>query len=229
LVPARRAALRSDAEHFFAALLDEAVATAENLLDFFNVDTARLRKVSGRHSSRSLGHTGKPTFSPRLLEWINPRGCIVQWSSGQTEIRPVDWPRPGRSPGRVLPNDFVDVLNPLSAERNSARSRRRRRRFRAKARPRVSDSSGVPPPMRRRGHTALRRFRAGRFTIDFTRSARAGRSIRLRPDREIRQIIDIWAGAARTTRFLVGEAGVGKTGSSKAWPCASSKATARTC
>jgi len=133
-------------------------------------------------------------------------------------------------PGEILPNDFVDVLNPLSAERI-------RKEFDAVV---GGSSEGSPQGVqilsgvRRRwdagGTLALRRIPPlGRFTIDFTAQARAGqidpifgRDPRDSPD------LDILGRRPRTTRFWSAKRG-GQDAVVEGLALRIVKATCRTC
>src|SRR6185503_4449381 len=75
-------------EHFFAALFDQSDCDVPKILAYFSVDPDQLRKlISKSLEAVRSGHSGKPTFSHRLLEWIQAGWLHASVDLGQPELR----------------------------------------------------------------------------------------------------------------------------------------------
>ena len=58
-------------DHLLAALLDETTSDVPKILRRFGIDEGRLRKLVTRSlEGMKSGNPGKPSLSPRLLEWV---------------------------------------------------------------------------------------------------------------------------------------------------------------
>ncbi len=200
-------------EHFLFRMADDPGADLHQILRRFEIEPAHFQKAMQRAvEDFKTGNTGKPVFSPLLLEWFQDAWLMASVELGLAEIRSgvlaavlVD------RPSRYSSGAFVDMLtekiskeeirrNLLSIVENSTES--------AKAIGAVAEHGAETPGARRAdGESAL-----ARFTMDFTGRARAGE---IDPvfgrDREIRQMIDILARRRKNNPIVVGEAGVGKT------------------
>jgi type VI secretion system protein VasG len=195
-------------EHLLLALIEEPDRDFQAILRHFEVDPSRVEKaLHGLVEEGRTGNPGKPVFSPLLIEWLQDA-----WMVGSVELELGEL-RSGllitalmMNPGRYVPGDLFDELQPLSSDEL-------RRHFHdivagskedtVLARKGQARAAGDQP----RDQTAL-----GKFTVDFTGQARAGK---IDPvfcrDREIRQMIDILGRRRKNNPIAVGEAGVGKT------------------
>ncbi len=195
-------------EHLLLQLADDPRADVQTILRHFELDPSRLQKILNRilEGFRS-GNTGRPVFSPQLLEWIQEGWLIGSIDLGLVEIRSgALLAALVRNLGRYFGDAGLQVLESVRADELkrhffniTAGSSEEKTVARAEAE--------VAGAAERRDDTAL-----ARFTIDFTGRARAGE---IDPvfgrDREIRQMIDILARRRKNNPIIVGEAGVGKT------------------
>ena len=187
--------------HLLLALLDrpsDVAAAVRN--DSADAGTARAGLVEVLDGYRT-GNTGRPTFSPLLLDLIQQAWMTATVHHGATEVRSGHLLEAALADGRMgvsepfaplraadLRGDF-DTLTAGSAEGAPEPS--------AGPAPPASGADGGP---------------LAEFTTDVTARARAGE---IDPvfgrDREIRQITDVLLRRRKNNAMLVGEAGVGKT------------------
>ena len=188
-------------EHLLLALLDRdsdvAAAVYNDTADGDAVREALARALDGYRS----GNTGRPAFSPLLLDLVQQAWITATVHHGASEVRSGHLLEAALADGRMgvseaftplraadLRDDF-DRLTEGSAER---------------ARAPAASASPVAP--------ATASGPLDEFTTDVTARARAGE---IDPvfgrDREIRQITDVLLRRRKNNAMLVGEAGVGKT------------------
>ena len=171
----------------------------------FGVEEERLRTALMRElEALRSGNTGRPTFSPRLLEAVEAAWVVASVRFGAAQVRaghlllalletnPV--PLPGsvcEALAPVCPDALEDALDAITASAGEDG---------AGSRAAVTGSEAA-------GDTAL-----ARYTTNLTALACEGA---LDPvfgrRREIRQIIDVLGRRRKNNAILVGEAGVGKT------------------
>lgn len=199
-------------EHFFAKLAEQPVGDFAQILRKFDMDIGRITKAIDTDLEQfPAGHQGKPTFSPLLMELFQDAWLVASIDLKEPQIR---------SGAVVLA--FLAKLN-LFASGQYAEFLKRisRDQLLRDFWPIVKDgkettqggpsSAGVPgkaaAPGQPTGTTAIERF-----CTDFTASAKAGK---IDPvfgrDKEIRQMIDIFARRRKNNPICVGEPGVGKT------------------
>lgn len=199
-------------EHFFAKLAEQPVGDFAQILQKFDMDIGRITKaIDADLEQFPTGHQGKPTFSPLLMELFQDAWLVASIDLKEPQIR---------SGAVVLA--FLAKLN-LFASGQYAEFLKRISRDQllrdfwpivkngkettqggtaSTAAPGTAAAPGQPT-----GTTAIERF-----CTDFTASAKAGK---IDPvfgrDKEIRQMIDIFARRRKNNPICVGEPGVGKT------------------
>jgi len=195
-------------EHLLLRLLEDPGTDLPAILKHFESDASRAEKTLQRLlEGHKSGNTGRPVFSPTLLEWIEESWLIASVDLNLAEIRS------GamliallRNPTRYFGRDTLQPLDSIRVEELN-------RRFHDI----TSGSSEEQTPAQEKATDASRdrmgdETALGKFTLDFTARARAGD---IDPvfgrDREIRQMIDILARRRKNNPIVVGEAGVGKT------------------
>ncbi|MCC7143851.1 MAG: type VI secretion system ATPase TssH [Candidatus Eisenbacteria bacterium] len=198
-------------DHVLAAFLDDPNGDAAHVMRHFGVNPAPLLGDLQRGLEKmKSGNSGRPVFSPRLLEWISDAWLWGSVEFGDTAVRSgmlfsVLAMHPDRYTAVDLDRYFEAVkLDELKRDfyRIVGGSREAAQAADAAA------AEGKPGlPGRPVEETAI-----GRFMIDFTEKARKGE---IDPvfgrDAEIRQMIDILARRRKNNPIVVGEPGVGKT------------------
>jgi type VI secretion system protein VasG len=197
-------------EHLLLHLCADPGADPAFVFSHFDVEPEGLRRgLQAALDDLPGGHTGKPVFSPLILELIQDAWLMASIDQGLAGIRTGSiLAAVVARPGRYLGTDHAELGKILPDEL--------RRRFRAIVAgssedqvPAAGDAAAPPgaAPPRAGEASAL-----ARYATDFTAAARAGR---LDPvfgrDREIRQTIDILGRRRKNNPIIVGEAGVGKT------------------
>ena len=198
-------------DHLLLKLMEDGSGDIPRILSRFGADdTALWQALLVRLEGLRAGNTGRPTFSPHLLELVEAGLVLGSVHHGAAQVRsgfllealrahptlctgdlaealdPVD--------GEALRQHFPDVVAGSSEDRPAASTRARQAAERA-----------VAPG--EDGETALQQY-----TENITQQARDGEidPIYAR-DTEIRQIIDVLSRRRKNNPILVGEAGVGKT------------------
>ncbi|HMB93492.1 MAG TPA: type VI secretion system ATPase TssH [Rhodothermales bacterium] len=196
-------------EHLLLKLLEEGTGDIPRILEHYGVASSRFWEVLlSRLEDQRTGNTGRPSFSPRMLQLVEDAWVIAtvhhdhaQIRSGhlleallQSEAYQLESIMEVLSPIKNddLREHFIDVVAGSVEEKKSMRA-------------------GGPPtsggPARSGEETAL-----DLYTVSVTGNARDGK---IDPvfarDKEIRQIIDILSRRRKNNPILVGEAGVGKT------------------
>jgi type VI secretion system protein VasG len=190
-------------DHLLLRLMDDAAGDVTRILDAYKVDRAAIRRALQRIlEDLPAGHRGKPTLSTTLVG-IFQSAAVLADELGFDQIRT----------GLLL---LAYVLNPgctrvgeLTPELDRIDANQLRDHFSEI----VLGSTETPG-----GMETLAGPRPGeggaleQFTVDLTAKARAGE---IDPvfsrDREIRQMIDIFARRRKNNPILVGEPGTGKT------------------
>lgn len=195
-------------DHLFIKLLEEGSGDVPRILDHFGVDSGRLWDVLLRRlEENKTGNTGRPTFSPPLLQSIESAWIIASVHHGFHEIRS------GHLFEAVIGGDvyrLTDVAEVLASVRGEELRQQFMDIVAGSVEEKPSLRTGGPRAVdgqKRVGETAL-----DLYTVDVTGRARAGE---IDPvfarDKEIRQIIDILSRRRKNNPILVGEAGVGKS------------------
>jgi len=202
-------------EHLMHTLIDDSTADVQQIFKQFGVDPGRVQKSLGSIiETLKTGNSGRPTFSPTLVEWIQQAWLLASLDFGLAEIRsgillqallanPVrlgadEWSTLFESINRLdLKAKYATIISG-SSERSTYMSAGS-----ASAQAGTPAAGGGAPG----GDTAL-----SKYANNFTAQARENK---IDPvfgrDREIRQMIDILARRRKNNPICVGEPGVGKT------------------
>jgi type VI secretion system protein VasG len=200
-------------EHVFLKFLEEGNGDLPRILRYFEVDAGNLqaRLLATVEQFRS-GNTGRPVFSPLLLDTIEQAFLLGAVEFGQERIRSGTVLAAALSARGISPfRPYMDLLEAIHLDElrrdfaaivaGSEEDKAPTGRFAA---PRPGVPGAAPAGQ---GEGAL-----DQFTTDFTARAAAGE---IDPvygrDDEIRQMIDILTRRRKNNPILVGEAGVGKT------------------
>ncbi|HUI90759.1 MAG TPA: type VI secretion system ATPase TssH [Chitinivibrionales bacterium] len=196
-------------EHLFAEFLDDTTGDVAVILKHYNVDAGRLKEaVNTELENLRNGNTGRPSFSPPLLEAMELAWSIGSLSYSLQSITSgllfVAMLEKGQfsmtSYGELLKSVNLEALKTefISLTKTSSEQQ-----FSG------GDSSGHPPVSRTPEAAASV---LAQFCTNFTEEARAGKiDPILGRDDEIRQALDILNRRRKNNPILVGEAGVGKT------------------
>ena len=195
-------------EHLFMEFLDDPQGDVAAILERFNVDTAALRRALNRElENLQSGNTGRPSFSPQLIEGFEHAWSIGSLCYALSAITPGALFVAMLERGQFSPTTYADVLKPVSIETL-------RNEFLSIVKPAMAGSAGCPAAQRPTG-SGLPDAAQGvlsQFCTNFTQEARTGKiDPVLGRDNEIRQAIDILNRRRKNNPILVGEAGVGKT------------------
>ena len=190
-------------EHALLAMLESPDEELRAIVDAFEIDWARLQRgLRQSLEARVRGNTGRPVFSPFLVEWLTDAWLIGSVEYGHEAIGAgALWAALAARSDRYVSVEAAEILN----QGELARLRRRLGEFARDATDTKGaggrDRSGAP------ADDAL-----AQFCVNFSAEARAGR---VDPvfgrDAEIRQMIDILARRRKNNPIVVGEPGVGKT------------------
>lgn len=194
-------------EHYLSGLLEESQSDIPLLLRQLGVDAQALKRVvdEGIDSLRT-GNSGKPVFSPLLVEWLEEAWLVSSIDFQEQQIRSAALlcALVNRL-YRLAEGRYTDILKSVKRDVLYAQ-------LATVASASIEKASCEEAPQRAgsaapAGTTALQRY-----CTDFTGKARAGE---IDPvfgrDREISQMIDILARRRKNNPIVVGEAGVGKT------------------
>ena len=195
-------------EHLLMKLLEDGSGDIPRILDHFDVDKGRFwDQLATRLEGFRTGNSGRPSFSPSMLQLVESAWIVASVHHGLAEVRSGNLLEAILESESLRADDYVSKLEPVD------RDELRKAFFDIVAESnedRVSGGLGRPAASGgdgRRGDTAL-----DLYTLDVTRGAREGK---IDPvfgrDKEIRQIIDILARRRKNNPILVGEAGVGKS------------------
>jgi type VI secretion system protein VasG len=201
-------------EHLLIKLLEDGSGDLARIFRAFNIDADALWQGMLHHLAKNRsGNTGKPSFSPFMLQWFEQAWINASLYYGHDHIRSgvlfdALLEMTGRLPGghfALLENISQDVL---------------RKDFKAITEGSVESLASKQSPQKSEGTerpgAAISAKPDGgalaQFTIDVTARARAGE---IDPvfgrDNEIRQMVDILSRRRKNNPILVGEPGVGKT------------------
>ncbi|MDQ0314271.1 type VI secretion system ATPase TssH [Amorphus orientalis] len=205
-------------DHLLLVMIDDENRDLQAMLRAFDIDPANLRRALQRtvEGLRS-GNSGRPVFSPLLIEWLTDGWIISSVELNLGEIRS------GalliallQTPGRYGGADWYSLIEQISAREAKRRfgeltqaSEEQAGAFATQPGEagKADGSTGAAPAAGITEDSAL-----GRFTINFTEQARSGR---IDPvfcrDLEIQQMIDILGRRRKNNPICVGEPGVGKT------------------
>ncbi|MDA3962595.1 MAG: type VI secretion system ATPase TssH [Planctomycetota bacterium] len=198
-------------EHLLHELIDDAGADIQLICRDQGVDVERLRQaLDATLEGLKIGNSGRPVFSPRLMEWFSKAWMIASLDHGHADIRSgVLLIALIQNAGRLCGADYDQLFETIDVDGVNQRldvlvvDSHEQTSF---AKPSAGGASGQTGPAGG-GDGAI-----ARFCTDFTAKAREGR---IDPvfgrDAEIRQMVDILARRRKNNPICVGEPGVGKT------------------
>jgi type VI secretion system protein VasG len=194
-------------EHYLGRLLEEPQSDIPLLLRQLGVDPDALKHgVDQGLEALRTGTSGKPVFSPLLIEWLEEAWLVASIDFQEQQIRS----------GallcalvtklyRLAEGRYIDMLKSVGRDALYAQ-------FGAIANASIEKAVREEEPRRGDPAAPVGTTAIQRFCTDFTGKARAGE---IDPvfgrDREISQMIDILARRRKNNPIVVGEAGVGKT------------------
>ncbi len=194
-------------EHFLSRLLEEPQSDIPLLLRQLGVDTDALKRAvdQGLEALRT-GNSGKPVFSPLLIEWLEEAWLVASIDFQEQQIRSgALLSALVNKLYRLADGRYVDMLKPVGRDALYAQ-------FGAVANVSIEKAAREEVPQRGDSTASVGTTAIQRFCTDFTGKARAGE---IDPvfgrDHEISQMIDILARRRKNNPIVVGEAGVGKT------------------
>lgn len=193
-------------EHYLIKLLEDPKADIPLLLRQLNVDINELKWTLEQDlEGQRTGNTGKPVFSPFLMEWLQEAWVVSSIDFQENLIRSGALLSALLNKlYRLADGKYISLLKPINRETLHAQ-------FPEVALTSIEQALREETPSHEAaapgGATAI-----GRFCTDFTAKAKSGD---IDPvfgrDREISQMIDILARRRKNNPIVVGEAGVGKT------------------
>ncbi len=205
-------------EHVLAVLVEDGTADVGPILKHFEIEASQLLRALQRvlESQRS-GNTGRPVFSPTLVNWFQDAWLYASVEFGETSVRSgILLHTLARRGERYTAEDFSPFLAKIRLDElrrdfdsivHASGEAQQVAAERAVSGAPSGGGGGGGAPGRSGDESAI-----GRFMIDFTEKARAGG---IDPvfgrDREIRQMIDILGRRRKNNPIVVGEPGVGKT------------------
>ena len=190
-------------EHVGLSMLERPDEELRTVLDAFETDWTRLRLCLRRSlDARARGNTGRPVFSPFLIEWLMDAWLIGSIEYGREAIGAAAlWAALAARTDRYLGVEAAEILD----QGGLGGLRRRLDEFAPGADASTGDAA-------RDAGSAPEDDALAQFCVNFGAEARAGR---IDPvfgrDAEIRQMIDILARRRKNNPIVVGEPGVGKT------------------
>jgi len=194
-------------EHYLGRLLEEPQSDIPLLLRQIGVDAQALKRaVDEAIEALRTGNSGKPVFSPLLVEWLEEAWLVASIDFQEQQIRSgallsvlVD------RLYRLAEGRYIDILKPVKRDVLYGR-------LATVASVSIEQASREEKPQRGGQAAPAGTTAIGRYCTDFTGKARAGE---IDPvfgrDREISRMIDILARRRKNNPIVVGEAGVGKT------------------
>ena len=196
-------------EHMLLALLEDPESDVNAILERFKIDPSRIRGAVQRMlEEQKTGNTGRPVFSPILLEWVQDAWLYSSTElgdgrvrSGALLVRLVQSPTrylAGNLPGlEEIPRDDLRKNLALWAVQSGE----------AGSTPRAEEGAARGAAPTAAGDGAL-----ARFTTNLTERATKGELDGVfGRETEVRQVVDILCRRRKNNPIIVGEPGVGKT------------------
>lgn len=197
-------------EHFLLKLLEDSRSDMSMICGQFEIEPGLLqKKISAAIEEFKTGNSGKPVFSPRLLDLFQDGWMVSSIELSETKIRSGAILLALLSrPLSYISGNYADILKKINKDtlveqffgitKNSAEAMSTREKAAAGA---------AATPAARGGDNFI-----SRFCNNFTEKAQQGG---IDPvfgrDEEIRQIIDVLSRRRKNNPICVGEPGVGKT------------------
>ncbi|XOF35011.1 MAG: type VI secretion system ATPase TssH [Candidatus Electrothrix sp. YB6] len=195
-------------EHLLLKLLDELHADWPLIFEHSGIEAGQVRKkLDEVLEDYTGGNSGKPVFSPMLLDLVQEAWLIASIDLDDRRIRSGALLLALLSrPAYYATGQYMDLLRTINREdllkefwtitKPSVEAVSREERIREEGKQSVTGKEGF----------------LARFCQDFTENARQGKIDHVfGRDREIRLMIDILARRRKNNPICVGEAGVGKT------------------
>ncbi len=197
-------------EHVLHVMIEDANADIQQIFKHFGVESSRvLKSLQNVLETLKTGNTGRPVFSPMLVEWFQKGWLLASLNHGLGEIRS------GalllallNNPVRLMAEDYENALSPIKkAELDESFLD-----IVHESSETTAGADAVAGEGEQRAFKPAEDSALGRFCQNFTERARQGE---IDPvfgrDREIRQMVDILARRRKNNPICVGEAGVGKS------------------
>ncbi|MEA5114756.1 MAG: type VI secretion system ATPase TssH [Geobacteraceae bacterium] len=193
-------------EHLLAGLITEPRCDVAQILRRFHIDPATVQRSLERSVEQlKTGNSGKPVFSPLVIQWCQDAWLVSSIDLSQGHIRSGSLLAALLArPLQLAQGDYFDLLRPITGDELL-------NKFtdivEGSIEGSFEDKKPVPEEATLSGTTVL-----ARFCTDFTDRAKHGE---IDPvfgrDREIARMIEILARRRKNNPIVVGEAGVGKT------------------
>ncbi|WP_298438835.1 type VI secretion system ATPase TssH [Geobacter sp.] len=193
-------------EHLLARLLDEPEGDLPAILRAFEADAVAVKSgITRVLDELPAGNSGKPVFSPLLLEWLQGGWLISSLDLNGDRVRSGALLLALLArPLQLTAGRYVDLLMPIGRETLLSRFGTATAGSAENGAPASRPAADGAAPG---GGTAL-----ARFCTDYTtKAADGGIDPVFGRDREIAQMVDILARRRKNNPIVVGEAGVGKT------------------
>ncbi len=204
-------------EHFLLALLDDANSDIAFIVSHYDLQPNQLRSTLQRGlEDLRTGNSGRPTFSPVLLEWMQDAWLVGSVDLGFQKIRSgVLFLRLVQQPNRYSTSGISAQLEGIPKEdmKKNLPTMLAGSKEGDEATPAAQGAGGAAGGKGLGDKGSVNPDSAlAKYCIDYTGRARAGQ---IDPvfgrEREIRQIVDILARRRKNNPIIVGDSGVGKT------------------
>ncbi len=196
-------------EHLITKILEDTGSDWSVIFQRFKIEAGQLRRLLEETlEDLKTGNSGKPVFSPILIEFIQDAWMVASIDLGERRIRSGALMLAMLSrPGFFATGRYIDMIKQINRETLL-------KEFWSLTKGSKESISEGPPSA---GDHKVATHKEGggfldRFCVNFTQRAKEGK---IDPvfgrDKEIRQIIDILARRRKNNPICVGEPGVGKT------------------
>lgn len=198
-------------EHVLLKMMEDGTGDITKIMDHYGATKNNLWVVLQHRLERfKTGNTGRPSFSPVLLQLIESAWIVASVHHGANEVRSGHLIEALLTSDALRLEGFVEALSMVSTDDL-------RQKFREVVGGSVEDtmvskSAGSLPHNVTDGEQPSGETALDLYTTDVTGKAREGK---IDPifgrDAEIRQAIDVLSRRRKNNPILIGEAGVGKT------------------
>ncbi len=198
-------------EHVLRAMVEEVASDLWCIFKHFEIDAGKFQaQLEDTLEQYKRGNSGRPVFSPIMIEWLQHSWMITTIDMNLSEIRSGTLLVALLSnPARFASGGYTDTLQKISLQELKSKFLQIvNKSIEGPGKSAEGDKPGEPGAKTGPGgESAL-----AKYGINFTDRARNGE---IDPvfgrDREIRQMVDILARRRKNNPICVGEAGVGKT------------------